>query len=149
MAQPLKTAHDTSVVHPVLFCDNPETHWLYHYWQNRLVLPIVNRSTLAELKNHFIQRSRTAHFGEQQRFADRKMVPYLRFSTELPHQAVTEVPRCQDSTDQKFLDLAYYSDSQYLVTEDKALLDLAKDVNFTILTAEHFREVLFNLFPNQ
>ena len=149
MDKTLKTVHDTNVVRTILFRQNPQSHWLYHYWQNHMVLPIVNRSTTEELKNHFIQRSGTANRTEQQRFANRKLLPYLQFSIELPHQAVTDVPRCQDRTDQKFLDLAYYSDSQYLVTEDKALLDLANDVSFTILTADHFREILLSLFPNQ
>ena len=38
------------------------------------------------------------------------------------------LPRCRDRDDQKFLDLAWESNADYLVTKDKALLELARRV---------------------
>jgi putative PIN family toxin of toxin-antitoxin system len=38
------------------------------------------------------------------------------------------LPRCRDADDQKFLDLAWAASADYLVTKDKALLELARRV---------------------
>jgi putative PIN family toxin of toxin-antitoxin system len=47
------------------------------------------------------------------------------------------LPRCRDSDDQKFLDLAWIADVEHLVTKDKALLELARRVaklgRFTVI----------------
>lgn len=38
------------------------------------------------------------------------------------------LPRCSDPDDQKFLDLAWVAQADYLVTKDRALLELARRV---------------------
>ena len=43
-----------------------------------------------------------------------------------PAAATTELPRCRDPDDQKFLELARDCGADYLVTKDKALLALAR-----------------------
>lgn len=52
------------------------------------------------------------------------------------------LPRCRDPDDQKFLELAWQSGADYLVSKDKALLKLARAVaklgRFVILTPEKF-----------
>jgi len=58
-------------------------------------------------------------------------------STVLP-----ALPRCRDPDDQKFLELAWRSGADYLVSKDRALLKLARAVaklgRFVILTPEKF-----------
>jgi predicted nucleic acid-binding protein len=52
----------------------------------------------------------------------------------------TETPaslRCRDGDDQKFLDLAHFAGARWLISRDRALLDLAKrarHLGFEILT---------------
>jgi uncharacterized protein len=49
----------------------------------------------------------------------------------------TLLPRCRDTDDQKFLDLAWIAEVEHLVTKDKALLELARRVaklgRFTVI----------------
>jgi putative PIN family toxin of toxin-antitoxin system len=56
--------------------------------------------------------------------------------------ALPALPRCRDPDDQKFLELAWHSSADYLVSKDKALLKLARSVaklgRFVILTPEKF-----------
>jgi len=53
-----------------------------------------------------------------------------------------EMPRCTDTDDQKFLELAWHSNARCLVTKDKALLRLARAVaklgRFRVLKPETF-----------
>ncbi|MBI3525420.1 MAG: putative toxin-antitoxin system toxin component, PIN family [Betaproteobacteria bacterium] len=55
------------------------------------------------------------------------------------------LPACRDRDDQKFLELALDGNVRYLVTNDKALLALAKrkplKEYFSILTPQHFMEI--------
>src|ERR671924_489941 len=49
----------------------------------------------------------------------------------MPSQAVSrgDIPHCRDPDDQKFLDLAYASGANYLISKDRSLLDLARKVH--------------------
>ncbi len=50
-------------------------------------------------------------------------------------------PRCTDTDDQKFVDLALDAGAQWLITRDRALLKLARratPLNLTIVTPERF-----------
>jgi len=61
---------------------------------------------------------------------------------ELDETGLPALPRCRDKDDQKFLELAWQSSADYLVSKDKALLKLARSVaklgRFVILTPEKF-----------
>jgi putative PIN family toxin of toxin-antitoxin system len=56
--------------------------------------------------------------------------------------AATGLPRCEDVDDQKFLDLAWHTRASHLVTRDKALLKLARQLvragRFTVLAPDAF-----------
>lgn len=147
MVGPVRTVHDTNVVRNVILRSNPESHWLFQAWLHQIVLPIVNQRTVAELIDHFVKRG-PPHIGEAIRRADATIEPYLQFAMELPYQAAPQAPHRRDQNDQKFLELAYTSGAEYLVTEDNALLDLDADVHFTILRATDFRQTLADLLPN-
>jgi predicted nucleic acid-binding protein len=50
-------------------------------------------------------------------------------------------PRCTDTDDQKFVDLALDAGAQWLITRDRALLKLARrtlSMNLAIVTPERF-----------
>lgn len=51
-----------------------------------------------------------------------------------------QLPRCEDADDQKFLELAWHARASHLVTRDKALLKLARDLSdrFTVLAPDAF-----------
>ena len=52
------------------------------------------------------------------------------------------LPRCRDADDQKFLDLAWSANAAWLVTKDKALLELARRVaklgRFSVIPLKDF-----------
>ena len=50
----------------------------------------------------------------------------LARTANAPASAATELPKCRDADDQKFLELARDCGADYLVTKDKALLALAR-----------------------
>ena len=60
--------------------------------------------------------------------------------------AVLDLPQCRDGDDQKFLELARDGSADYLVTNDKALLKLARhrrlSGRFRIVTPERFMNEL-------
>lgn len=61
------------------------------------------------------------------------------------------LPTCRDRDDQKFLDLARAARCEFLLTKDRALLDLARrkyaSIGFRILTLQGFNRVLAEAAP--
>jgi putative PIN family toxin of toxin-antitoxin system len=60
--------------------------------------------------------------------------------------SVPELPPCRDADDQKFLELARAARADYLLTKDRALLDLGRRkcswIGFRILTPQDFNQHL-------
>ena len=70
---------------------------------------------------------------------------YLRHVTlfEIPEPAPSmNLPRCEDADDQKFLELAWHARASHLLTRDKALLKLSRELErsacFTVLAPDAF-----------
>lgn len=145
---PLRVVHDTSVIRPILLpADpdrraNPDAHWLVQLWQSGTVIPIANSATLNELDTNLQAASRNPHIGAARAFAAKMMAPYREHIHELPYQNLTHTPRCRHTKDQKFVNLAYYSNADYLLAEDHDLLTMADLVPFPILTLEQFQAIL-------
>ena len=54
----------------------------------------------------------------------------------------TNSPACRDVEDQKFIDLAITGQAHYLVTRDKALLDMDQELPFRVLDDHTFRSAM-------
>ncbi len=64
-----------------------------------------------------------------------------RIDSPLPEAERARLPACRDPDDQKFLEAALAARAGFLVTRDRALLDLARRAGpFRIVTPEAFRE---------
>jgi putative PIN family toxin of toxin-antitoxin system len=62
-----------------------------------------------------------------------------RIESPLPQAERARLPLCRDSDDQKFLEAALAARAEFLLTRDRALLELARHpVPFRILTPEGF-----------
>jgi uncharacterized protein len=60
-----------------------------------------------------------------------------RIERAAPEAERAQLPRCRDKDDQKFLEAALAARAQFLVTKDRALLDLARRcVRFGVVTPE-------------
>jgi len=72
-----------------------------------------------------------------------------RVDVQLPQAERARLPLCRDPDDQKLLELALAAGADYLITKDRALLDLSRrkkkqvgrTVPFRILTPEEFEEI--------
>ena len=64
-----------------------------------------------------------------------------RINSPAPEAERARLPACRDPDDQKFLEAALAARAGFLVTRDRALLDLARRAGpFRIVTPEAFRE---------
>ncbi len=62
-----------------------------------------------------------------------------RIHSSVPEAERARLPACRDPDDQKFLEAALNSRADFLLTKDRALLDLARrPLPFRILTPEGF-----------
>jgi putative PIN family toxin of toxin-antitoxin system len=71
-----------------------------------------------------------------------------RIDTRLPDGERMGLPACRDPDDQKFLEAALAAGAQFLITKDRALLELAgrrTRVPFRIVKPAEFRSALANL----
>ena len=65
-----------------------------------------------------------------------------RIESPVPEAERARLPLCRDSDDQKFLEAALAARAEFLLTRDRALLELARHrVPFRILTPEGFAAV--------
>ena len=72
-----------------------------------------------------------------------------RVEMQLPPPERARLPQCRDPDDQKFLELAFSTGADILITKDRALLDLSRrkkkqvgrTVSFRILTPEEFQDL--------
>lgn len=104
---------------------------------------IANRSTSSELTDHIEKSAGNPNRTEAIRRAHITLYSYLRFITELnPYQPFPDAPRCADPDDQKFIELAYASQADCLVTEDSKLLILNSRITFPILNLQDFKALL-------
>ena len=64
-----------------------------------------------------------------------------RIGFPVPEAERAQLPACRDPDDQKFLEAALAARAEFLVTKDRALLDLARRVaHFRIVAPEAFEE---------
>ena len=59
----------------------------------------------------------------------------------IPPKDNTGLPECSDEKDQKFIDLAFAGEADFLITRDRALLAMDPQTPFSILDAAAFRRL--------
>ena len=139
--EPLRVVLDTNVLVSALLYRDGELAWLPQAWQERVVLPLASEAVVVELRRILLQLGERK-FGLDAPEIDGIIARYLAFteSVEANAAASTSLPKCRDSDDQKFLELAACAGAHILVTSDQKLLGLARRTPFAILTPVKFRE---------
>ena len=136
--QTLHIVLDTNIVMDMLHFQDRRTRWLNHAITHGHVRCFSDAACLAELE-------RVAAYPEFQLDKTRQdalLENYTRFviKCDAGTGEVPVLPRCRDTDDQKFLELAARCRADILVTRDKQLLRLArhrhKPPPFAIATAE-------------
>lgn len=133
---------DTNCLVSSLIFKNGALSWIRHSWEVREFIPLVSAQTVDELIRvlaypKFALSAEECQnlledflpFAETVQIRTRRSGEYLKARTELT-----------DPDDQPFLDLAFSTQTDALVSGDKALLRLAGDVKaFQILNPKDFR----------
>jgi putative PIN family toxin of toxin-antitoxin system len=132
---PPRVVLDTNVVVSALVFRAGALAWLREAWRAGALVPLVSRATVDEL----LRVLSYPKFRLSQSHIEELLALYLPFAqVVLEAASQTAVPECRDADDQKFLDLAYLSEADHLITGDRALLDMAAVVTVPIITPAEF-----------
>jgi uncharacterized protein len=140
---PHRLVLDTHVVLEMLVWHSPRQVRLLAMQQAGSCVFLIDEDTLEEWRR--VLAYPTLKLEEKQQAI--ALADYLAYSKiELHAPAPTDLPRCRDVNDQKFLDLAYRTDATALLTRDKKLLKVGKNKRykqrFLTITPELFLERL-------
>jgi putative PIN family toxin of toxin-antitoxin system len=129
-----RVVFDTNVILSALLFTNGRLSWLVNHWQAGQCVPLVSRSTAADL-------TRTLAYRKFQLTADEQ---FEALGGYIPYCDVVEIVKscpvlCRDPKDQRFLDLAESGKADLLITGDSDLLMLTGQTEFVIQTPEACR----------
>jgi putative PIN family toxin of toxin-antitoxin system len=130
---------DTSVLLPILLYHDPESNWLAKLWIDAQILPLSNRETISELWEKLVEKSPRAKPQQARLFAETRIRKYEPWCEPVALEINPANPRCSDTEDQKFIDLAITGHAATLVTRDRALLCMNDQVTFEIINDRDFR----------
>jgi len=138
--KPPRVVLDTNVLVSALLLRRGELAWLREGWQSGVVVPLASRETVDEL----VRVLGYPKFRLQRGEVEQLLGLYLPFTELLltDPQSYPSAPKCRDADDQKFVELAYRTGADALVTGDRALLDLSGATPFPILTPAELRQHL-------
>ena len=134
----LKVVFDTNVAVAILVFGDPQLRSLAARWDGGELQAVADSETLAE-------------FDRVLRYPELKLDEAGALAMSLEYRARCEVisdasrdqaplPRCADPDDQMFLCLAQRSGAHWLLTRDKALLEMRGKVRFRIAAPEALPE---------
>jgi putative PIN family toxin of toxin-antitoxin system len=115
---------DTNAVLDWIVFDDPRVQPLARAIEDGMVQPITNRSCLAEFQRALGYRTLRLD-AEAQRSALGRYMAKVEILEPPPTELQARLPVCADPDDQKFLELAWYAGADWLLTRDRALLELA------------------------
>ena len=130
---------DTSVLLPVLLYEKPESNWLATLWIDHRITPLANRETLSELRNKLEEKSAKLKLQQAKAFAAARMAKYEPWCEQTPVETNPANPRCEDPSDQKFIDLAIHGQAEVIITRDNKLLSTGDRTPFRIMNDSDFR----------
>ena len=139
MNQPPRVVLDTNLVLSALVFAQGRLAILRHAWQGARFVPLVSRTTTAEL-------IRVLAYPKFRLDADQQgelLADYLPWCETVRIPSPTPAtPACRDVYDQPFLQLAVAAQADYLVSGDLDLLSLSGQIACPIVSAEIFLKTL-------
>lgn len=139
MSQPPRVVLDTNLVLSALVFAQGRLAVLRHVWQEARIVPLVSKTTTAEL-------IRVLAYPKFKLDADQQgelLADYLPWceTVRIPNPPPA-TPACRDVYDQPFLQLAVAARADYLVSGDLDLLSLSGQLACPIVSAEAFLKTL-------
>ena len=134
-----RVVFDTGVVISALLFAGGRLAWLRRHWREGGCIPLVSRTTAAELTRVLAYPKFRLNPGDRHDL----LAEYLPFCEALT--SITECKaRCRDVKDQPFLDLAQSGNAEFLVTGDADLMDMAGRTRFSIVSAAEYMRIARN-----
>ncbi|MDD5388920.1 MAG: putative toxin-antitoxin system toxin component, PIN family [Gallionellaceae bacterium] len=139
MSQPARVVLDTNLVLSALVFAQGRLAVLRHAWQEARFVPLVSKTTTAEL----IRVLAYPKFKLDAEARQELLADYLPWcaTVRIPNPPPV-TPACRDVYDQPFLQLAVAGQADYLVSGDLDLLSLAGQIPCPIVTADTFLKTL-------
>ena len=133
-----RVVFDTNVVLSALLFTQGRLSWLVGHWQAGNCVPLLSRTTAAELARILAYpKFRLTAIEQLEALSE-----YIPFCEEV--EVVQSCPvLCRDAKDQPLLDLAQSGKADQLVTGDADLMALASQTVFLIETPEEYRRRIF------
>jgi putative PIN family toxin of toxin-antitoxin system len=116
----VRVVFDTNAVISALLCEHGRLSWLRAHWQRDDITALASRQTVTEL----IRVLAYPKFALDKHEIQALLADYLPFTEPVNVSSRLRTPRCKDTADQKFVDLAVAGRADVLVTGDKALLEM-------------------------
>ena len=132
----LRVVLDTNVLLSALLFHAGALFWLRNAWQTGDIHPLSSRETMAELIR-VLSYPKFDLTGEEQ---EDLLADYLPWCETVVVSKPPAIPRCRDTFDRPFLELALVAQADALITGDNYLLDLAQVFPVPILTPRGFRD---------
>jgi putative PIN family toxin of toxin-antitoxin system len=132
---------DTNVVLDWIAFDDVRVRPIVAAIERKIVRLVSDDACLQELRRAlaYVQVKLDA---PAQALAFARYRPHVTLFEPADAAAAAGLPKCEDPDDQKFLDLAWHARASHLVTRDKALLKLARQLaglnRFVILAPDAF-----------
>ena len=117
---------DTNVVLDLVVFNDPGVELIARAIRSGGVVPVTSQDCLEELRR--VLAYPQLKLDEPGRLAAFELFLAQVHLVEVPAAPTASLPLCTDPDDQKFLELAWHSNAQCLITKDKALLRLARAV---------------------
>lgn len=135
----MRVVLDTNIIISALVFNTGQLGWLREAWINQQIIPVVNKTCVEELLRA-LTYPKFKLSPEEIRSLLGEYLPHTIIIESTPNLE-KKIPRCKDTHDQKFLELAYFGNAEALITGDKALLNLHGKTPFAILTPAEFRKL--------
>ncbi len=134
----LRVVFDTNVAVAILVFDDPQLRGLAARWNNAELQALADADTLAEFERVLRYPELKLDEGCAQAVSRDYRARCALVATPAAGEAT--LPRCADPDDQMFLRLAHRAGAHWLLTRDKALLELRDKVRFLIAAPESLPE---------
>lgn len=135
---PLRVVLDTNTVVSALVFGG-RTAWLRQAWQDGRLVPLADGATIGELVR-VLAYPKFGLTAEDIEDLLGDLLPHVEIVEAEETRSTRALARCADREDQKFVDLAFGSRADALVTGDRALLALAPEVPFPIVEPAALRD---------
>jgi hypothetical protein len=123
----MRVVFDTNTVVSALLFGRGRLHWLRAHWRSGAVIALVSADTANEL----VRVLAYPKFRLEAAEINALLADYLPYTEAVVVNARRKSPRCPDSDDQMFVDLALQGRADVLVSGDRVLLGM--DIGLPVL----------------